>query len=182
MKCVASVIAVCLGARHRFSKQPQLAIELVAGHGVAGDAHAGAVVQHRYSARRSPGAPNLRQVHLLGDELFAELEAAGIRVAPGDLGENVTTGGIDLAALPRGTRLRLGSQAVVEVTGLRDPCVQLNRFAPGLMRAATARDASGAPVVKGGVMAIVLVGGAVRAGDAVVAMWPAGALRSLGVV
>ena len=150
---------------HSFSKGYAAAIRLVAGHGVQGDAHAGRTVQHRSRVARTPDAPNLRQVHLVAGELHDELRAGGFDVGPGDIGENVSTRGLDLLALPTGTRLRLGAAAVVEVTGLRNPCVQLDDFRPGLMRAVLDRDDGGNLVRKAGVMAIVLAGGDVRPGD-----------------
>jgi hypothetical protein len=128
----STVVAVSRDARHHFSKSACAAIRLHAGLGVEGDAHYGATVQHRSRVARDPTQPNLRQVHLIQAELFDELRAAGFEVAPGQIGENVTTQGLDLLALPTGTRLLLGDDAVVELTGLRNPCVQLNRFRPGL--------------------------------------------------
>jgi len=179
---VALVIAVARSATHSFSKAPQASIHLVAGLGVEGDAHEGSTVRHRSRVARDPTQPNLRQVHLIHAELHAELRAAGFAVGPGDLGENVTTRGIDLLALPGGTRLRLGAQAIVEVTGLRNPCAQLDRFEPGLLAAVLARDERGRLVRKAGVMGIVLVGGEVRAGDAIAVELPALPHRALDVV
>jgi MOSC domain-containing protein YiiM len=161
----AVVTAVSRSPRHKFSKQNELLIRLVAGIGVEGDAHAGEKVKHRSRARWTPHLPNLRQVHLLHAELHDELRAAGFDVAPGDIGENVTTRGIDLLGLPTGTRLHLGDTAVVEVTGLRNPCVQLDRFQEGLTAATLDRDENGELVRKAGIMSIVLTGGDVRAGD-----------------
>jgi MOSC domain-containing protein YiiM len=161
------VTAVSRSPRHRFSKQTELWIRLLAGIGVEGDAHAGETVQHRSRKRWTPHLPNLRQVHLLHAELHDELRAAGFDVAAGDMGENVTTRGIDLLALPTGTRLRLGDSAVVEVTGLRNPCVQLDRFQDGLMQATLDRGEDGELVRKAGIMAVVLAGGDVRPGDAI---------------
>ena len=152
---------------------------LVAGHGVEGDAHAGATVQHRSRKRWRPELPNLRQVHLLHGELLDDLRARGYDVAPGQVGENVLTRGVDLLALPTGARLRLGRDAVVEVTGLRNPCVQLDRFADGLMEAVLRREDDGTLVRLAGVMSVVLVGGEVRAGDAVQVELPAGELAPL---
>lgn len=163
----AVVTAVSRSPRHKFSKQNELWIRLVAGIGVEGDAHAGETVQHRSRKRWTPHLPNLRQVHLIHAELHDELRAAGFAVAPGDIGENVTTRGIDLLALPAGTRLHLGDAAVVEVTGLRNPCVQLDRFQQGLTAATLDRDENGELVRKAGIMAVVLTGGDVRAGDAI---------------
>jgi MOSC domain-containing protein YiiM len=161
------VTAVSRSPRHKFSKQNEPSIRLVAGIGVEGDAHAGEKVKHRSRARWTPHLPNLRQVHLIHSELHDELRAAGFDVAPGDIGENVTTRGIDLLGLPTGTRLYLGDTAVVEVTGLRNPCVQLDRFQEGLTAATLDRDAHGELVRKAGIMSIVLVGGDVRPGDAI---------------
>ncbi|MCO6416214.1 MOSC domain-containing protein [Siccirubricoccus sp. KC 17139] len=145
----------------------------MAGLGVAGDAHAGVTVQHRSRVRAGPGQPNLRQVHLMQSELFAELAAKGFRVAAGELGENVTTEGIDLLALPTGAVLHLGEAARVEVTGLRNPCGQIERFQPGLLAAVLDRDAAGGLVRKAGIMGVVLAGGTVRPGDAIRVTLPA---------
>ncbi len=169
---MATVIAVSRADGHKFSKLPQLQIRLLAGEGVEGDAHAGRTVKHRSRVAVDPTQPNLRQVHLISAELFAELRAAGFDLAPGDIGENVTTAGINLLALPRGTRLRLGDSAIVEVTGLRNPCVQLNRYRPGLMQATLGRDREGGLVLKAGIMGIVMTGGDVRPGDTVEAELP----------
>jgi MOSC domain-containing protein YiiM len=166
------VAAVHRDGGHRFSKQPVAAITLRAGLGVEGDAHCGVTVQHRSRVRRDPTEPNLRQVHLLAVELLDELTARGFDLAPGAVGENVTTKGIDLLALPTGTRLRLGGDALIEVTGLRNPCVQLDRYRAGLQRAVLDRDAAGALVRRAGVMAIVLADGIVRAGDAIETVLP----------
>ncbi|HEY0886681.1 MAG TPA: MOSC domain-containing protein [Ramlibacter sp.] len=161
------VVAVHRSASHSFSKFAEDAIRLVPGLGVEGDAHAGATVRHRARRARDPAQPNLRQVHLLHAELFDELMAADHPVWPGDMGENVTTRGIDLLALPTGARLRIGPSAIVEVTGLRNPCVLLDRFQPGLMAATLARDAHGGLVRKAGVMAIVVAGGDVKPQDGI---------------
>jgi MOSC domain-containing protein YiiM len=147
------------------SKPTQQSIRLLAGLGVEGDAHLGQTVKHRSRVRRDPSQPNLRQVHLLHAELFDELRAAGFELTPGLVGENVTTSGIDLLGLPTGTRLQLGNQALVEITGLRNPCVQLNDVQPGLMAATLGRDGEGNLVRKAGVMAIVLTGGEIFSGD-----------------
>jgi MOSC domain-containing protein YiiM len=167
-----SVVSVNLQARHRFSKAPAERIELVEGLGVEGDAHAGATVQHRSRKRWTPTLPNLRQVHLMHAELFDELAEQGFQVTPGDLGENVTTRGIDLLALPTGTRLKLGSTAEIEVTGLRNPCVQIDRFQPGLLKQVLGKDEAG-PVRKAGIMAVVVHGGQVRPTDPITVELPA---------
>jgi MOSC domain-containing protein YiiM len=159
------VVAVARSARHTFSKDTETAIRLLAGLGVEGDAHAGETVKHRSRVAADPTQPNLRQVHLVHAELFEELGERGFAVAPGDIGENVTTRGVALLALPTGTRLHLGGAAVVEVTGLRNPCAQLDAFQPGLMAAVLDRDAAGRLVRKAGIMGVVLVGGEVRPGD-----------------
>jgi MOSC domain-containing protein YiiM len=169
----ATIIAVSRSTGHTFSKPNAAAIRLVAGLGVEGDAHAGGTVKHRSRVARDPSAPNLRQVHLIHAELHDELAAKGFAIAPGAMGENVTTRGIDLLALATGTRLRLGAAAVIEVKGLRNPCGQLNGLAPGLMEATLARAPDGGLIRKAGVMAIVLEGGEIRPGDPIVAMFPA---------
>ena len=166
------VLAVHRSAGHDFSKHAEEEITLVEGLGVEGDAHAGATVKHRSRVKRDPQAPNLRQVHLLQAELFDELVARDHPVFPGELGENITTRGIDLLALPAGARLRIGDSAELEVTGLRDPCSQMDRFQPGLMAAVLDRDATGAIVRKAGVMAVVRRGGAVRPGDTILVQLP----------
>lgn len=173
MTAPGQVVAVARDALHAFSKPRAESIRLLAGLGVDGDAHAGTTVQHLSRVRRDPTQPNLRQVHLMHAELFDELAAAGFAIAPGELGENVTTRGVDLLALPRGTRLALGDDAVVEVTGLRNPCAQIERFAPGLLAATLEHRADGTLVRKAGVMAIVIAGGAVAPGAAVRVMLPA---------
>jgi MOSC domain-containing protein YiiM len=163
------VVGVSLRAGHGIGKDAAERIRLVAGLGVEGDAHRGETVKHRSHARRNPTEPNLRQVHLIHAELHDELAAAGFHgLRPGQMGENVTTRGVDLLGLPSGTRLRLGDAAVVEVTGLRDPCSQLDEIQPGLMKATLARDADGELVRKTGVMGIVLAGGEVAPGDAII--------------
>jgi MOSC domain-containing protein YiiM len=149
------------------SKPPCERITLVAGLGVEGDAHMGETVRHRSRVAADPTVPNLRQVHLIHSELHDELHAAGFDVAPGQMGENVTTRGVDLLGLPSGARLHLGGAALVEVTGLRNPCVQLDGLRPGLMAATLDRDNEGKLVRKAGVVAIVLAGGEVAAGDAI---------------
>ena len=174
-----TVVAVSRSPRHRFSKDVVDVVRLVEGHGVEGDAHAGATVQHRSRKRWRPDLPNLRQVHLLHAELLDDLLAQGFPVAPGVVGENVTTRGLDLLALPTGARLHLGAQAVVEVTGLRNPCVQLDRHADGLMEAVLRREDDGTLARLAGVMAVVVAGGEVRPGDAVAVALPEGAPQPL---
>jgi MOSC domain-containing protein YiiM len=167
------VTAVSRSATHDFSKRNEDSVVLVAGLGVEGDTHSGVTVQHRSRVARDPGQPNLRQVHLIHAELFDEVGDAGYTVAPGQLGENVTTRGLDLLGLPTGTRLRLGEHAVVEVTGLRNPCLQINGFQNGLLQQVLDRDADGNPVRKAGIMGVVLTGGEVRPGDPVAVELPA---------
>ena len=176
---MSSVIAVSLRAGHHFSKTPGLSIRLLAGLGVAGDAHMGETVKHRSRVRKDPTQPNLRQVHLVHAELFDELRTRGYVVKPGDLGENITTSGIDLLALPTGTRLHLGSGAVVEITGLRNPCVQLDNFQHGLMAATLDKDADGHLIRKAGIMSVVLTGGEIHAGDRIDVEWPPTPYESL---
>jgi MOSC domain-containing protein YiiM len=159
------VAAVHRKPTHSFSKTTVASIELVPGHGVRDDAHYGVAVKHRSRVAKDPTQPNLRQVHLLHEELFSEVRDAGLRVLPGQLGENITTRGLDLLSLSAGTRLRLGTHAVVELTGLRNPCAQIENFSPGLLAAVSGRAADGSLIRKAGVMAIVVEGGLVQAGD-----------------
>lgn len=173
------VLSVARDAGHHFSKARRTSIRLLAGLGVEGDAHAGVTVKHRSRVARDPTQPNLRQVHLIHAELLAELGASGFRVGPGEMGENITTNGIDLLALPTGARLRIGAEAVVEITGLRNPCNQLNLFQPGLMDAVLDRGPDGELIRKAGVMGIVLTGGEVSAGDAIVVELPEGPFTPL---
>src|SRR5687768_7187405 len=170
----ARVVAVSAKPGHGVDKPNRLFIRLVAGEGIEGDAHRGAKVKHRSRVRANPDQPNLRQVHLIHAELHAELAANGFRLTPGLMGENVTTEGLDLLALPTGARLLLGREAVVEITGLRNPCVQLDALQPGLMAACLGRGPDGEPVRKAGVMAVVLKGGEVQPGDRMAVELPQG--------
>jgi MOSC domain-containing protein YiiM len=173
------VTAVSRSASHTLLKPNADSIRLVSGLGVEGDAHLGELVKHRSRARRDPTQPNRRQVHVIHSELHDELRAGGFEVLPGQMGENVTTRGIDLLALPVGTRLRLGDSALVEITGTRNPCKQLERIQSGLMAATLDHDADGNLIRKAGVMGIVLEGGEVRPGDAVALELPAPPHRAL---
>ena len=173
------VTAVSRSSGHTFSKSNCDSITLLAGLGVESDAHMGVTVKHRSRVARDPTQANLRQVHLIHSELHDELRQRGFDVFAGAMGENITTRGIDLLALPRGTRLHIGATAVIEVTGLRNPCVQLNTYQPGLMAAVLARDDQGKLVRKAGIMAVVLAGGSVRADDTVRVALPDGAFRPL---
>ena len=175
----AYIQALAQDGAHRFSKQPVESLKLLTGLGVEGDAHAGVTVKHRSRVARDPLQPNLRQLHLLHAEIFDELAPQGFALQAGDIGENVTTRGIDLLGLGTGTRLCLGTEAVVEITGLRNPCAQLDHFLPGLMAAMLGRDAAGGLIRKSGVMAIVLQGGVLRAGDPIIVIPPAGPHRPL---
>lgn len=161
------VVSVSCDGAHRFSKQPVEAIRLIAGLGVEGDAHRGKTVQHRSRVAVDPAQPNLRQVHLLPGELIDELVDQGFDVKAADLGENITTRGIDLVNLPRGTMLHLGREAIIEVTGLRNPCGQIEQFRPGMLKAVLGKGPDGAIVRKAGVMAIVIRGGDIAVGDEV---------------
>jgi len=176
---MASVIAVSRAREHVFSKPQVDEVVLLEGLGVEGDAHAGVTVQHLSRVRQDPTQPNLRQVHLVHSELFEELAASGHRVTPGQMGENITTSGVDLLGLPEGALLRLGEQAVVRVTGLRNPCAQLNGLSEGLMKELVFTHGAGEVVRKAGVMGVVERGGVVRAGDRVSVVHPAGELRPL---
>lgn len=174
-----AVLAVCASPTHTFSKAPAASVELVAGHGVVGDAHAGPTVRHRSRVKRDPTQPNLRQVHLIHREFLDLAREHGYDVAPGGLGENVTTAGVDLLGLPTDTLLRLGADATVRVTGLRNPCSQIDDFRAGLLRVAVGRDDVGEIVRRTGVMAVVEVGGVVRPGDPIEITLPDGPHRRL---
>jgi MOSC domain-containing protein YiiM len=169
---VPEVTAVSSRGGHGLGKETRDCIRLVTGLGVQDDAHQGATVQHLSRVRRDPTQPNLRQVHLISAELHDELAGRGFSVSPGQMGENVTTRGIDLLSLPTGATLRLGEHAVVEVTGLRNPCVQLEGLAPGLMAAVLDRVEDGSLIRKAGVMSIVVADGEVRPGDRVTVTLP----------
>jgi len=173
------VLSVHRSGVHGFSKARCDAILLVRGLGVEGDAHHGATVQHRFDARRDPTRPNLRQVHLLQSELLDDVSSRGFAVGPGDLGENISTRHLDLLALPTGTRLHLGDEAVVEITGLRNPCVHIETFRTGLLAQMRERRADGTIVRKAGVMGVVVHGGTVRAGDVIEVRRPSGDPRPL---
>lgn len=167
----ARVIAVAKDGTHRFSKQIEPEIRLLKGLGVEGDAHCGETVKHRSRVRVDPSQPNLRQVHLFQAELFDEFAEKGFNVAPADLGENITTRGIDLLALPRGTILRIGASVEIELTGLRNPCAQIDHFMPGLLSAVLLRK-PGQLIRRTGVMGVVRSGGVVRAEDEIAARLP----------
>jgi hypothetical protein len=166
------VTAVSCNATHAFSKPTQESIRLLTGLGVEGDAHLGATVKHRSRVAQDPMQPNLRQVHLIHAELHDELQEAGYQVEAGQLGENVTTRGVDLLGLPTGARLYLGAEAVVELTGLRNPCAQIDNFQPGLLKRVLGRDEQGGLIRKAGIMGIVLAGGVVRPGDPITVELP----------
>jgi MOSC domain-containing protein YiiM len=173
------VLSVAHSATHSFSKAIQTEIRLLAGLGVEGDAHMGETVKHRSRVAQDPTQPNLRQVHLVHAELLDELQARGFDVGPGTIGENITTREIDLLGLPRGALLHIGAEAIVEVTGLRNPCVQLDRYQKGLMAATLDRDDEGNLIRKAGVMGIIRAGGPVRADDPIRIVLPAAPHRPL---
>lgn len=173
------VIAVSAKTRHGVDKANREMVRLIAGEGVEGDAHCGVTVKHRSRWRRDPTQPNRRQVHLLHAELHEELAAKGFAVSPGLMGENITTRGVDLLALPTGAIMRLGAEAVVEITGLRNPCYQLDELQRGLMAACLEKTADGELIRKAGVMSVVLTGGEVRAGDLITVELPAGPHEAL---
>ncbi len=168
------MVSVSRSSKHNFSKARMESVLLVEGLGVEGDAHSGTTVQHVFRKRSHPTEPNLRQVHLIHAELFDELAQDGFELHPADLGENITTRGIDLLNLPEGTLLRIGPDAVVQVTGLRNPCRQIDRFQTGLLKAVLPRDGAGKVVRKTGVMGIVLSGGMVSISDEIRVEVPAG--------
>jgi MOSC domain-containing protein YiiM len=166
------VVAVSRDGEHRFSKPAVSEITLLTGLGVDGDAHAGVTVQHRSRVAVDPSQPNLRQVHLMHSELHDDLRALGFDVAAGQLGENVTTRGLDLHALPTDSVLHIGAEAAVRVTGLRNPCQQIEAFRSGLLKQVVGRDAAGEVVRRGGIMGVVLAGGPIRPGDSIVVELP----------
>ncbi|MDG9715420.1 MOSC domain-containing protein [Streptomyces sp. DH24] len=174
-----TVTAVSSNGAYAFSKPNRESITLLAGLGVAGDVHAGVTVKHRSRMAQDPTRPNLRQVHLIHEELFAEVGAEGFKVAPGELGENITTRGIDLLGLPVGTLLRVGAEAVLEVTGLRNPCVQIDAFQDGLLKQVVGRDEAGNLVRRAGIMSVVREGGVVRPDDTITVELPSGPHRPL---
>ncbi len=173
------VVSVSLSSEHKFSKRVAENIRLLAGLGVEGDAHCGVLVKHLYRVKQDPAQPNLCQVHLLQAELFEELRGKGFEIAPGEMGENVTTLGLDLLGLPTGALLTLGDTALVEVTGLRSPCVQMNHFRTGLMPAVIERKSAGKVVKKAGIMGVVIAGGVVRTGDEILVRLPEKPWREL---
>jgi MOSC domain-containing protein YiiM len=166
------VTAVSKSGTHTMRKPNQEVVRLLTGLGVEGDAHLGVTVKHRSRVARDPSQPNLRQVHLVHSELHDELKSSGFSVEPGQMGENVTTRGVDLLGLPTGTRLHLGPTAIVEITGLRNPCAQLDGIQKGLMAANLDRDADGNLIRKAGIMGIVLTDGEVRPGDVIAVELP----------
>ncbi len=176
---MSTILATCLNPLHTFSKLPQTSIHLLAGLGVQGDAHCGETVQHLYLKKKTPHAPNRMQVHLLQSELFPQLADAGHTLHPGQLGENITTQGIDLVNLPLGTRLHLGAHAIVELTGLRTPCRKIDTFQPGLQSRLVDRSLPPKRRGKAGIMAIVVHSGTCWPGDTLCISLPAGAPRPL---
>ncbi|MEV7778307.1 MOSC domain-containing protein [Kitasatospora sp. NPDC088351] len=174
-----TVTAVSSSSEYSFTKPNRAGITLLAGFGVEGDVHAGVTVRHRSRVAQDPTRPNLRQVHLMHEELFTEVGEEGFDVAPGELGENITTRGVDLLGLPVGALLRIGDEAVVEVTGLRSPCLQIDKFRDGLLKKVVGRDEAGNIVRKAGIMGVVRAGGVVRPGDAVTVELPDGPHRPL---
>ncbi|WP_329325851.1 MOSC domain-containing protein [Streptomyces luteogriseus] len=175
----AHVTAVSSNGEYSFTKPNRDSITLLAGLGVEGDVHAGVTVKHRSRVAQDPTQPNLRQVHLIHEELFAEVGEDGFKVAPGELGENITTRGVDLLALPTGTLLRIGDGALLEVTGLRNPCLQIDLFQDGLLKQVVGRDEAGNIVRKAGIMSVVREGGVVRPGDTIVVELPSEPHRPL---
>ncbi|MGW2492502.1 MOSC domain-containing protein [Streptomyces sp. NPDC001606] len=173
------VVAVSSNNDYSFTKPNRQSINLLAGLGVEGDVHAGVTVKHRSRVRQDPTRPNLRQVHLMHEELFAEVAEAGFQVRAGELGENITTRGLDLHGLPTGARLLIGEEAVVEVTGLRNPCAQIDNFQQGLLKQVVRRGEDGEVQYRGGIMGVVLRGGAVRPGDVIRVELPEGEQRPL---
>lgn len=176
------VVGVSCDGAHRFSKPRRTSIRLLKGLGVEGDAHLGVTVQHLSRIKRDPTVPNLRQVHLIHAELHDEMRAQGFAVDCGDMGENVTTRGIDLLGLPLNARLHLGPEAIVEVKGLRNPCYQIDDFEQGLLKLCVDKDVDGNLVRKAGVMGVVIAGGVVKPGDDIRVVLPDGPREKLAAV
>jgi MOSC domain-containing protein YiiM len=168
----ASIIALSKSELHTFSKINCDKLLLLEGLGIDGDAHMGKTVKHRSRVKQDPNQPNLRQVHLIHSELFDEVAAKGYHVLPGQIGENITTRGIDLLSLPKGTILKIGSESLVEITGLRNPCSQLNTIKEGLMNAVLGKDDDGNLILKAGIMGIVIKGGEIHVNDSIEILLP----------
>jgi MOSC domain-containing protein YiiM len=167
-----NVKSVSKSLSHTFSKNVVGQIKLIEGLGVEDDVHLGKTVKHQYLAKKYPTSANLRQVHLIHYELIEELNENGFSVSDGDLGENITTIGIDLLNLPTDTILKIGNEAVVKITGLRNPCVQLDMFQKGLLKAVIEKDENGNVIRKCGIMGIVIKSGIVRIDDAIEIIFP----------
>ena len=179
MNLTGSVVSVARDSKHRFSKLIESEIRLIEGLGVDGDSHAGKTVQHRSRVIKDPSQPNLRQVHIIHTELFQELAGKGFSVAPADLGENIATKGLNLLSLPRGACLKISDEVVLEITGLRNPCSQIEQFQTGLLAAVLTKEANGALIRKSGVMSVVLKGGVVRPDDIINVQLPSPPYRPL---
>lgn len=177
-----TVIAVASDSGHNFSKITKPVITVIAGLGVQGDAHMGRTVKHRSRVAKDPTVPNLRQIHLMHSELFEELSEKGFSIKPGQMGENVTTRGVDLLGLPQGARLHIGEDVVIEITGLRNPCSQIENHQKGLLKACLEKDENGKLIRKSGVMSIVLTGGDIQAGDKIEVVLPEGEHHALECV
>jgi len=176
------IISVASDTGHSFSKITKSEITLIAGRGVLGDAHSGTTVKHRSRVAKDPTQPNLRQVHLIHSELFDEVAQQGFTVVPGEMGENITTRGLDLLAMPQRTRLHLGAEAIVEITGLRNPCSQIEKFQSGLLKACLDKDEEGNLIRKAGVMSIVIQGGTISQNDTIEVFLPEGEHKPLECV
>lgn len=168
-----TVVSLSRSAKHRFSKKLEKRLRIVEGHGVEGDAHAGSTVKHRSRVAKDPNQPNLRQVHLIASELLEELSRKGFEIEAGDLGENILTVGIDLIALPKGTRLHIGVSVVLRITGLRNPCPQIEAFQEGLLSQMVEKTKDGSLILKTGIMSVVESGGEIIVGEAIQVELPA---------
>ena len=177
-----SVIAVCSRDAHLFSKENRVEIELIKNFGINGDAHAGMYVKHRSRVKKNPKQLNLRQVHLIPIELLDEMKQHGYDLHPGDLGENITTSGIDLINLPLNSQINIGEEVILEVRGLRDPCKQIEDFKSGLLKKMITKDADGNLIRKTGIMTIVLGGGIVKPNDKIEVVLPKKPYHKLEVV
>lgn len=164
---IGQVTSLHCDSEHNFSKPPVLEAMFLAGVGIEGDAHSGATTQHLSRQKKDASRPNLRQVHLVASELHEELRSDGFDVPFGAFGENLTTSGLDLGALPAGSTLRLGDEVILSLTGFRDPCSQIDKFQAGLRSAVSFKPETGPQLFRNGVMSVVVRGGTVRVGDTI---------------
>ena len=112
-------------------------------------------------------------------EILSELNDKGFSVIPGELGENITTQGIDLLSLPQGCQLHIGKTTIIELTALRNPCVQIENFQTGMLKEVISKDKQGKIMRKLGMMGVVLSGGHVQPNDEITIQLPEQPHKSL---